>query len=65
MMNTKQAFTELTSERNWYKPLNIHFSTAAGYIIRFKRGELSTDKIEEILTKAGYIVKQEKLWQKK
>lgn len=62
-MTTKEAFKDLISKRNWYKDLSISSNAAWSLAKRFNDGEyVSTDKMEELLTQAGYIVKQEKSW---
>lgn len=63
-MTTKQAFEELINERAWYANLGLGDSTARSYAKRFRENKLPIEKIEEILEKAGYQVKQEKLWGK-
>jgi hypothetical protein len=61
-MTTKEAFENLISQRAWYIHLGIPENTARSYSKRYRDGKLPTEKIEEILERAGYHVKQEKLW---
>lgn len=61
-MTTKEAFEKLIGERGWYTALGLGDSTARSYAKRFRDNKLPAEKIEEILEKAGYQVKQEKLW---
>jgi hypothetical protein len=54
-MTTKQAFSELISKRKWYADTGISQEAANLVAKRFRDGaQVSTDKIEEILEKAGY-----------
>jgi len=61
-MNTKEAFAQLISQRNWQKPANINKSTAASLERRFTEGKVTLDKMEEILHACGAKVVQEKVW---
>lgn len=63
-MTTREAFEHLTSQRSWYVELNITKETAWALKDNYKKGKVTLDKMEEILTIAGFTVKQEKLWQK-
>lgn len=62
-MTTKEAFEKLIGERGWYTALGLGDSTARSYAKRFRENKLPAEKIEEILEKAGFKVKQEKLWE--
>lgn len=62
-MTTKEAFTQLTHKRGWYKDCDIPYTTANNLTKRFKENNLSQEKMDEVLTKAGFTVKQEKLWE--
>lgn len=64
-MTTKDAFEDLISRKGWYSPLDIPDNTARSYTKRYRDGKLAIEKIEEILGRAGYLVKQEKLWKKR
>lgn len=60
-MTTEQAFNEVTSKNLWYAgKYNKH--QARQIKARFKRGELSENKITEVLTTFGYIKKT--TWEK-
>jgi hypothetical protein len=60
---TKQMFQELTDERNWHQNIDgLNPASARRLKSDSKNGKVSTDKMEEILTKAGCNVLQEKLW---
>jgi hypothetical protein len=63
-MTTKEAFEKLISERAWYKDLGFERTTAGAVVSRFKNGTLSIEKMEDLLLKTGFKVKQEKLWEK-
>jgi hypothetical protein len=55
-MTTHEAFTELTSERGWYKKCGLESANQASSIKHlYKGGKLSIDKIYHLLEKAGYI----------
>lgn len=64
-MTTREAFESLISKKGWYIDLEIGDSTGRSYSKRYRDGVLAIEKIEEILRKAGYTVKQEKLWEKR
>jgi glutamate synthase domain-containing protein 1 len=60
---TKQAFEMMLQERGIYKKLGVDTSTVANWKTYLKQGKsISLDKMEEMLTKAGATVAQEKLW---
>jgi flagellar basal body rod protein FlgG len=59
---TKEAVEMLISKRAWYKPLGLPEGTGRALAARYKSGEMTIDKMEELLTKAGLPVLQEKLW---
>jgi len=61
-LTTQKAFELLISRRGWWRNVNISEIKATNYKTRFKSGQLSIAKIEEILEKAGGTVVQEKLW---
>lgn len=61
-MTTKETFKAIISRRGWYQDIDIPVNTAKSLAKRFRENQLSLDKIEEIIQKAGYTVKQEKLW---
>ena len=61
-MKTREAFEQLIMHRGWHKELDISDSTAWSLKHNFNKGTITIDKMEEVLTKAGYIVIQEKLW---
>lgn len=64
-MTTKQASDILfqTPHRNLTIP-DINESTWRSYKKRYKEGKLAMEKIEDLLQRSGYRVKQEKLWEK-
>jgi hypothetical protein len=65
-MTTKEAFEALIKKKNWHKGLGITATAAYSLAGRFRDGEkISTDKIEDLLEKAGGKVIQEKLWEMK
>lgn len=60
---TRQAFEEMILERAIHKKLGI--SSNAVRSLRHALGScqpVSSDYMEELLEKAGWVVKQEKLW---
>lgn len=61
-MTTKEAFDNLIIKRGWYTSLGISENTGRSYAKRYREGKLPIEKVEDILLKAGYKVKQEKLW---
>lgn len=63
-MTTKEAFEKITSEPRWYRQLGYTDSNGKVIDKRYRDGKLSIEKIEEVITKAGYTVKQEKTWRK-
>lgn len=63
-MTTKEAFEQLIARRAWHKDLDITDSSAWSIKNNFKKGLVTIDKMEEVLMKAGFTVKQEKLWEK-
>lgn len=63
-MTTREAFEQLIARRAWYKDLDITVSSAWSIKNNFKKGLVTIDKMEEVLMKAGFTVKQDKLWQK-
>ena len=63
-MTTKEAFAQLVARRGWHKDLGITDSAAYSVKNHFKSGDITIGKMEELLEKAGFTVKQEKLWEK-
>ena len=63
-MTTREAFEQLIHKRAWYTDLDITEVTASALKSNFKKGKVTLDKMEEILNKAGFTVKQEKLWER-
>lgn len=60
---TRAAFQALIARRGIYKKLGIERSTVANYKRYLKQGKsISTDKMEEMLLKAGAKVVKEKQW---
>ena len=63
-MTTREAFKHLISERGFYKKVEgLSESNARQIRKNFQEGKITIDKMEEILEKAGFKVKQEKLWE--
>lgn len=54
-MSTQEAFTELTSKRNWYKSLGLNESTARSHKKNFNDGTISLNTVFKLLEKAGYV----------
>lgn len=63
-MTTREAFEQLINQRAWYTDLEITEVTASALKSNFKKGKVTLDKMEEVLEKAGFTVKQEKLWER-
>lgn len=63
-VSTTEAIESIMSKPRWYLDLGYSISNGKVMAMRYREGKLSLDKIEEIITKAGYTVKQEKTWQK-
>ncbi len=61
-MTTHDAFQDLTSKRGWYKAIGITEKAASSAKTAFKNGKITLDKMEEVLSKAGYKVLTEKTW---
>lgn len=62
-MTTKEAFEQLCLDQKKCESIGLNDSTRKSYLRRLRlKQTLSLDKMEEILIKAGYTVKQEKLW---
>lgn len=53
-MTTQEAFTQLTSQRNWHKSLDILPATARSHKKHFNDGTISIVTVFKILEKAGY-----------
>ncbi len=64
-MTTREAFKKLISARAVHNQLGISSAAVRHYRADIKKKEWpSTDLMSELLAKAGYKVKQEKLWEK-
>jgi hypothetical protein len=62
-MKTQEAFEKLCLNQEKCESIGLNDSTRKSYLRRLRlKQTLSLDKMEEILIKAGYEVKQEKLW---
>lgn len=62
-MTTREAFKKLISERNWHTKIEgLKPETGRSLKKSFNDGKITIDKMEEVLSKAGYEVVQEKLW---
>lgn len=61
-MTTKEAFEKLISKRGWYNDLGINANAGNLMVNRFRQGNLSAEKIDEVLGLAGYQVVNEKQW---
>lgn len=64
-LTTEEAFNQLIHEKAVWNKLQIPEGTVMALRNRFKNKKISLDKMEEILIKAGWKVKQEKLWKEK
>jgi hypothetical protein len=64
-MTTKQAFKTMIYTPSVWRILGIPQQRVLYFRYRIKHNlPLNTDKMEELLIKFGYTVKQEKLWDK-
>jgi hypothetical protein len=64
-MNTKEAFKELIFSRSVWKTLGISSERIKYFRNRIKYDKpVESDKMDELLIKAGWKVKQEKQWEK-
>jgi hypothetical protein len=45
----KQSFEELTSERGWYQDIGLTKTGAGSIMNRFKKGNLSLEKMAELI----------------
>lgn len=62
-MKTKEAFKQLCENKPKCDEIEMNDNTRKSYLRYLSiNDKLSTDKMEEWLIKAGYKVKQEKLW---
>lgn len=62
-MTTKQAFAKMITIPSIWKVLNIPSARVLYFRSRIKHNlPIETDKMEELLLKAGYSVLQEKIW---
>lgn len=63
ILGTKEAFRNLISNRGIYKVLGVDKSTVSTWKQYLSDGKnISVDKMEEILERAGATVKQDKIW---
>lgn len=49
----KQSFEELTSERGWYQEIGLTKTGAGSIMNRFKKGNLSLEKMSELIEAKG------------
>ena len=49
----KQSFEELTSERGWYQEIGLTKTGAGSIMNRFKKGNLSLEKMAELIEAKG------------
>jgi hypothetical protein len=61
-MTTQEAFKDLLQQKQWYSLVGIKPNHSHVYRKRFEKGELTINKMEQILTKANYKPIQEKIW---
>jgi len=62
-MNTTEAFTIMISTKKIHEKLKIPEGTVKSLKSRLKHGEfISTDKMMELLIRAGYSVETEMTW---
>jgi len=61
-MDTKTAFTDFLSSPTNYKRANLTHGQAAVLRNRHKSGQVTTKKMVELLTAAGYVIKTQIEW---
>ena len=65
-MNTIEAFTEMINTRGIHHTLNMKVTTLNSLRTRLRQGTyISTDKMIELLKKAGYSIITEMSWMAK
>lgn len=65
-MNTIDAFTKMINTRGIHKQLNMKVTTLNSLRTRLRQGTyISTDKMMELLIKAGYSIETEMSWMAK
>ena len=52
----KQSFEELTSERGWYQEIGLTKTGAGAIMNRFKKGNLSLEKMADLLEAKGVLI---------
>lgn len=62
-MTTQQAMEQLLTEKAAWKRLGYTQNTWWSLRARYQKGELSYDKIYEVLERAGYRVVKEREWE--
>jgi hypothetical protein len=64
-MTTQEAFKEMIKSPSVWKSLGISQERIKYFRHRIKyKKPIETDKMEELLIKSGWTIKQEKLWNK-
>jgi len=64
-MNRKEAFERVIHERAVHRKLGITSNQVRGMRIRLKEGNLTEEKMKEILEAYGAQLKQEEVWEVK
>lgn len=52
----KEAFEEMSSERGWYQEIGLTKTGAGSIMNRFKKGNLSLEKMAELLEAKGIAI---------
>lgn len=52
----REAFEEMSSQRGWYQELEISKTGAGSIMNRFKKGNLSLEKMGELLEAKGVLI---------
>lgn len=60
---TKEAFLTLINQKGFAKKYGYGKSAVSCWKIYVEQGTLSTDKMEQVLTKCGAVKSQEAIWQ--
>jgi len=53
----KESFEELTSQRGWYQDIGLTKTGAGSIMNRFKKGNLSLEKMAELIEAKGVFIK--------
>lgn len=63
-MDLHKAFRQLTAPQMWYEKCGLTKLHAAMIKMRYKKGQVSEDKMRELLKKSGFKIIQEEVWKR-